>query len=69
MSTRWPQIPAIPHSGVTNAGAKCTNRVIKTIARDGYGFRSPDDQRIRTRCAATRGARGRRHMLSAMMNA
>jgi hypothetical protein len=35
-----------------------TNRVIKTIARDAYGFRNPENQRLRTRCATTRRARG-----------
>jgi transposase len=38
--------------------AEDTNRVIKTIARDAYGFRNPGNQRLRTRCATTRRARG-----------
>lgn len=33
-----------------------TNRVIETVARDAYGFRNPDNQRLRTRCATTRRA-------------
>jgi transposase len=35
-----------------------TNRVIKTVARDADGFRKPINQRLRTRCATTRRARG-----------
>jgi transposase len=54
----WPQILAFLHTGITNAGSEGTNRVIKTIARDAYGFRNPDNQRLRTRCATTRKARG-----------
>jgi Transposase len=45
---------AFIHSGITNAGSEGTNRVIKTIARDAYGFRNPANQRLRTRCATTR---------------
>ncbi|MEV7855812.1 transposase [Streptomyces sp. NPDC088183] len=44
-------MPAFLHTGITNAGSEGTNRVIKTIARDAYGFRNPGNQRIRTRCA------------------
>lgn len=49
ISTWWPEILAFIHSGVTNAGSEGTNRVIKTIARDAYGFRNPASQRLRTR--------------------
>jgi transposase len=48
-STGWAQILAFLHT---------TNRVIKTIARDAYGFRSPVNQVLRTRTATTRKARG-----------
>jgi transposase len=58
IETWWPKILAFIHSGVTNAGSEGTNRVIKTIARDAYGFRNPHNQRLRTRCATTRRARG-----------
>lgn len=54
----WPQILAFLHTGITNAGSEGTNRVIKTVARDAYGFRNTDNQRLRTRCATTRKARG-----------
>jgi len=54
----WPQILAFLHTGITNAGSEGTNRVIKTVARDAYGFRNPVNQRLRTRCATTRKSRG-----------
>ena len=44
--------------GITNAGSEGTNRVIKTVARDAYGFRNPENQRLRTRTATTRRHRG-----------
>jgi transposase len=58
VETWWPQILAFIHTGITNAGSEGTNRVIKTHARDAYGFRNPENQRLRTRCATTRRARG-----------
>jgi Transposase len=58
VGARWPEILAFPHTGITNAGSEGTNRVIKTIARDAYGFRNPGNQRLRTRCATTRRVRG-----------
>ncbi|MFL4909579.1 transposase [Streptomyces sp. MMS24-I2-30] len=58
VETWWPEILAFLHTGITNAGSEGTNRVIKTIARDAYGFRNPGNQRLRTRCATTRRARG-----------
>lgn len=56
--TWWSEILAFLRTGITNAGSEGTNRVIKTIARDAYGFRNPDNQRLRTRCATTRRTRG-----------
>jgi transposase len=58
VQTWWPQILAFLHTGITNAGSEGTNRVIKTIARDAYGFRNPLNQRLRTRTATTRKTRG-----------
>lgn len=58
VQTWWPEILAFLHTGITNAGSEGTNRVIKTIARDAYGFRNPVNQRLRTRTATTRKARG-----------
>ncbi|MET8350783.1 transposase [Micromonospora sp. NPDC005206] len=58
VQTWWPQILAFIRTGITNAGSEGTNRVIKTVARDAYGFRNPVNQRLRTRCATTRRTRG-----------
>ncbi|MFD1044316.1 transposase, partial [Kibdelosporangium lantanae] len=58
VSAWWPEILAFLDTGTTNAGSEGTNRVIKTVARDAYGFRNPVNQRLRTRCATTRKARG-----------
>jgi transposase len=58
IETWWPQIHAFLTTGITNAGSEGTNRVIKTIARDAYGFRNPNNQRLRTRTATTRRHRG-----------
>ena len=58
IETWWPQILAFLHTGITNAGSEGTNRVIKTVARDSYGFRNPENQRLRTRTATTRRHRG-----------
>lgn len=58
VETWWPEILAFLHTGITNAGSEGTNRVIKTVARDAYGFRNPENQRLRTRAATTRRHRG-----------
>jgi transposase len=58
IETWWPQINAFLSTGITNAGSEGTNRVIKTVARDAYGFRNPGNQRLRTRTATTRRHRG-----------
>ncbi|MFC5109429.1 ISL3 family transposase [Kibdelosporangium philippinense] len=58
VSAWWPEILAFLDTDITNAGSEGTNRVIKTVARDAYGFRNPASQRLRTRCATTRKARG-----------
>lgn len=58
VSTWWPEIHAAITTGVTNAGSEGTNRVIKTDARSAFGYRNPANQRLRTRCATTRRARG-----------
>ena len=48
-----PQIHAFLKTGITNARSEDTNRVIKTVSRDAYGFRNPENQRLRTRTAIT----------------
>ncbi|MEU8107966.1 transposase [Nonomuraea muscovyensis] len=46
METWWSEILAVLRTGITNAGSDGTNRVIKTIARDAYGFRNPENPAI-----------------------
>ncbi|MEH0937754.1 transposase [Micromonospora sp. CPCC 205543] len=58
METWSPHIYAFLATGITNAGSEGTNRVIKTVARDTYGFRNPESQCLRTRTATTRRHRG-----------
>jgi transposase len=58
IETWWSQISAFLITGITNAGSEGTNRVIKTLGRDAYGFRNPENQRLRTRTATTRRHRG-----------
>ncbi|MEV0382760.1 ISL3 family transposase [Nonomuraea sp. NPDC050643] len=58
IETWWVEILAFLRTGITNAGSEGTNRVIKTTARDAYGFRNPENQRLRTRCTTTRRSRG-----------
>jgi transposase len=56
--TWWPQINAFLTTRITNAGSQGTNRVIKTLARDAYGFRNPSNQHLRTGTATTRRHHG-----------
>ncbi|MGW3494779.1 transposase [Streptomyces sp. NPDC001020] len=58
VETWWPEILAFLHTWITDAGSEGTNQVIKTVTRDAYGFRNPVNQRLRTRRATTRRARG-----------
>jgi transposase len=58
ISTWWPCIEAFIHTKITNAASEGYNRVVKLDARNAYGYRNPDNQRLRTRCATTRRARG-----------
>ncbi|MEV8517164.1 transposase [Dactylosporangium sp. NPDC051484] len=43
VETWWPEIEAFLHTGITNAGSEGTNRVIKTIARDGLRLPQPGE--------------------------
>jgi transposase len=54
----WPAIEAFIKTGITNAKSEGINRVVKLTARNAYGFRNPTNQRLRTRLATTRRARG-----------
>ncbi|MEU6012177.1 ISL3 family transposase [Streptomyces sp. NPDC047453] len=54
----WPEIEAFINTGHHNSKSECINRVIKLVARNAFGFRNADNQRLRTRCVTTRQARG-----------
>lgn len=58
VSTWWPCIEAFLLTGLTNAGSEGHNRIVKLDARNAFGYRNPTNQRLRTRCATTRRARG-----------
>jgi transposase len=58
IQTWWPTIEALLHTKITNAKSEGYNRVVKLDARNAYGYRNPANQRLRTRCATTRRARG-----------
>jgi len=57
-STWWPCIGAFLLTGLTNAASEGHNRIVKLDARNAFGYRNPTNQRLRTRCATTRRARG-----------
>jgi transposase len=59
IQTWWPAIEAFLHTKITNAASEGYNRIVKLDARNAYGYRNPENQRLRTRCATTRRARGR----------
>ncbi|MEU5002627.1 transposase [Streptomyces sp. NPDC021622] len=54
----WPENAAFLDTGHRNAKSEGINRVIKLVARNAFGFRNADSQRLRTRCVTTRRARG-----------
>jgi transposase len=58
IQTWWPAIEAFLHTKITNAASEGHNRIVKLDARNSYGYRNPANQRLRTRCATTRRARG-----------
>jgi len=58
ISTWWPCIEAFLNTKITNAKSEGYNRVVKLDARNAFGYRNPENQRLRTRCATTRRARG-----------
>jgi transposase len=61
----WPEIEAFIDTGYSNARSEGINRVIKLVARNAFGFRNADNQRLRTRCVTTRRARG--HLRTAQL--
>jgi len=58
IETWWPCIEEFIHTGITNATSEGINRVVKMVARNAFGFRNPENQRLRTRAVTTRRARG-----------
>jgi transposase len=58
ITTWWTYIEAFIRTKLTNAASEGYNRVVKLDARNAYGYRNPANQRLRTRCATTRRARG-----------
>jgi len=63
ISTWWPYVEALVTTGITNAASEGFNRVVTLDARNAYGYRNPDNQRVRTHtatgccCTATRMTR------------
>jgi len=57
----WPKIAAFTNTSHSNAKSEGINRVIKLTARNAFGFRNTDNQRLRTPCLTTRRARGHLH--------
>jgi transposase len=58
IETWWTCIEAFLHTQITNAKSEGCNRVVKLDARNAHGYRDPANQRLRTRCATIRRARG-----------
>ena len=58
IETWWPYIEAFLKTKITNAKSEGYNRVVKLDARNAFAYRNPENQRLRTRCATTRRARG-----------
>jgi len=54
----WDGIENYIKTGITNAKSEGLNRVIKLDARNAFGYRNRENQRLRSRCATTRRARG-----------
>jgi transposase len=53
----WDGIEAYIWTGISNAASEGNNRLIKLEARNAFGFRNRENQRLRSRCATTRRAR------------
>ncbi|GGU35590.1 transposase [Lentzea flava] len=49
IETWWHGIEAFLRTGITNAKSEGINRAVKLAARNAYGFRNPENQRLRTR--------------------
>jgi transposase len=53
IETWWHGIEAFLRTGITNAKSEGINRAVKLAARNAYGFRNPENQRLRTRSVTT----------------
>lgn len=49
IETWWDGIEAFLRTGITNAKSEGINRAVKLAARNAYGLRNPENQRLRTR--------------------
>jgi transposase len=47
IQTWWPCIEAFLHTKITNSKSEGCNRVVKLDARNAYGYRNPENQRLR----------------------
>ena len=54
IETWWHGIEAFLRTGITNAKSEGINRAVKLAARNAYGFRNPENQRLRTRCVTNK---------------
>lgn len=57
----WDGIETYLTTGITNAASEGNNRLIKLEARNAFGFRNRENQRLRSRCATTRRSRREAH--------
>ncbi|WP_157878709.1 transposase [Streptomyces sp. CT34] len=62
---RRPETEAFTDTRHSNAKSEGVNRVIKLVARNAFGFRNADNQRLRTHCVTTHRARG--HLRTAQL--
>jgi transposase len=54
IETWWDGIEAFLRTGITNAKSEGINRAVKLAARNAYGFRNPENQRLRTRSVTSK---------------
>lgn len=57
----WDGIETYLTTAITNAASEGNNRLIKLEARNAFGFRNRENQRLRSRCATTRRSRREAH--------
>ncbi|GAA3816738.1 transposase [Streptomyces phyllanthi] len=59
----WDGIETYLTTGITNATSEGNNRLIKLEARNAFGLRNRENQRLRSRCATTRRSRREAYIL------